>query len=440
MSRVFGWEPPSQQGREEVLCPSSRQGFITFSIDPDSSTGYSPSPTSKIEEAVSRDPPRKGDPGYVPRPPNSFFVFRKEYSRLNARGPKANRSRRKSSDIKSKGLSRRAGDAWKALPRSEIDYWKARAEEEKVMHARAHPAYRYQPKRSKSVHGNRIPKVAMAPAPSSSKHRSPSGAGTKNNLQSSKARSSSVPTHVSAPSFLPRGEERVTASLRRARSHVLDIQPPLPAPSEADSSEWYEYPGTLEVNFSHGSEHQEYLPETQQPPSVSGYGSEPSSNTLTLPAEYPLFTTGLSSLAGWNGEPIAPSLTRIPSSTLSTSPLSSWSASSSPYNSYHEAYQYNQSDEQYTGFMPGVNHFGIHESAPAVYWCPQVEHGPRYDLKGGYNPSSSYGNGFMMQQNALTNFDLGLANEVSAPGNFMPFDMSYVDEQRVLNEYHNTQF
>ncbi|KAJ3815919.1 hypothetical protein F5876DRAFT_61032 [Lentinula aff. lateritia] len=440
MSRVFGWEPPSQQGREDVVCPGSGQGFITFSIDPDSSTGYSPSPTSKIEEAVLRDPPRKGDPDYVPRPPNSFFVFRKEYSRLNARGPKANRSRRKSSDIKGKGLSRRAGDAWKALPQSEIDYWQARAAEEKVMHARAHPAYRYQPKKCKSVRGKCIPKVAMAPAPSSSKHRSPSGAGIKNNLQSSKPRSSSVPTHVSTPSFLLRGEERVAGPLRRARSHALDIQPPLPAPSEAESLSFgrYEYPGT--VNFSHGSEHQKYLLETQQPPFVSGYGSEPSIDTRTLPAEYPLFTTGLSSLAGWNGEPIAPSLARIPSSTLLTSPLSSWSASS-PYNSYHEGYQYNQSDEQYAEFrMPGVNHFGIHESAPAVYWCPQAEHEPRYDLEGGYDSSSSYRNEFMMQENALTNFDLGLANEVSAPGNFMPFDMPYLDEQRVFNEYHNTQF
>ncbi|KAJ4486152.1 hypothetical protein J3R30DRAFT_1462619 [Lentinula aciculospora] len=411
MSRVFGWEP-SQQDENGQLRPSSGQ-IITFPLSLDSPARDSESPTSKIEDVVLNHRPRKGDPDYVPRPPNSFFIFRHEYSRQNARGPIPKRYRGKSSDI-NRSMSKRAGEAWKALSKSDRAYFKARAEQVKIEHAQAHPDYRYRPNKSTSTSESCISQVAPNPAlPTASDSRfflDPNTAG--NSPRGSKSRSSSVPLHVSAPSpFLLGGEERHIGTLRRSRSHV--VQPPLPEASEYQGPE---YPG---------------IAETQ--PFVLERDSEPSADTPTLPVEYPLFTvtTGYSSLAGWNGEPMASPPARVSSPALLTSPLSSWTALP-PHNGCFEG---GHIDECFGGIKRfGIDHLHMLDSASsAVYWCPQVDQ----DLKGGYDTSYAYD---PMQENALISFNLGLDNEVAAPGGFLHFDTPFGDEQRVYEEYNHALF
>ncbi|KAJ3988605.1 hypothetical protein F5890DRAFT_1550377 [Lentinula detonsa] len=422
MSRVFGWKP-SQQDKQGELCPKPGQ-IITFPVDLGSPASDTTSPTSKIEEVLLQPTrrPKKGDPDYVPRPENCFIIFRNEWVRRNARGPNPNRSRGKSSAIMQKRMSKRASEAWNALPQSERNHFKTLADQRKVEHAQAHPEYRYRPNGRR----NRISHLSSGPSRTGNfPSRSPdSGAGDRHG--DSEVGSSSVPVHVSAPSpspFLHGGDERLIGTLRRSRSHAMDIQSPFPAPSPASDSWGREYPVATE-------EH--------SPISAHGYG--PTSDTPTSWSEYPLSTTGSSSLAGWNGEPIAPSLTRVPSSTLSTPILSSWTASCQDTQiAYLEDHQYSQVDGPYTGFgQYGADHFGMHDSAaPAVYWCPQVDHNPVYNEKGEYDTSYPYN---LIQHDALANFNFGLTNEVSAPGESMPFDMPYVDEQRVYEQYNSTQF
>ncbi|KAJ3999685.1 hypothetical protein F5050DRAFT_1546080, partial [Lentinula boryana] len=84
-------------------------------------------------------------PDYVPRPENCFIIFRNEWVRQNARGPNPNRSRGKSSAIMQKRMSKRASEAWNALPQSERNHFKTLADQRKVEHAQAHPEYRYRP-------------------------------------------------------------------------------------------------------------------------------------------------------------------------------------------------------------------------------------------------------------------------------------------------------
>ncbi|KAE9408057.1 hypothetical protein BT96DRAFT_766487, partial [Gymnopus androsaceus JB14] len=81
---------------------------------------------------------------FVPRPKNSFFIFRNQYVRQNARRPNAVKARY-SSLCTDRSMSKRARDAWRALSQSERNHFKALAEVEKHEHAQAHPGYRFRP-------------------------------------------------------------------------------------------------------------------------------------------------------------------------------------------------------------------------------------------------------------------------------------------------------
>ncbi|KAL1741367.1 hypothetical protein HDZ31DRAFT_84872 [Schizophyllum fasciatum] len=71
---------------------------------------------------------------HIPRPSNAFMIFRRWYAKEHA--GEAGRA-----------LSRRAGDAWKALDMPDRAVWEDKAETEKQEHARKYPDWRYRPRR-----------------------------------------------------------------------------------------------------------------------------------------------------------------------------------------------------------------------------------------------------------------------------------------------------
>ncbi|KAG7440757.1 HMG-box, partial [Guyanagaster necrorhizus] len=73
---------------------------------------------------------------HVPRPPNCFMIFRSEFLALH-------------SDETQTKASKLAGAAWRKLPKERKDHYKELAKDRKEDHARAHPGYKYKPRRSK---------------------------------------------------------------------------------------------------------------------------------------------------------------------------------------------------------------------------------------------------------------------------------------------------
>ncbi|KAF8528189.1 high mobility group box domain-containing protein, partial [Hysterangium stoloniferum] len=75
---------------------------------------------------------------HIPRPSNSFFLFRTDFvSKLPAGGIASG----------NKTLSKLAGDAWKSLPPNKKTYWEEKAHEIREEHARKYPTWRYKPRR-----------------------------------------------------------------------------------------------------------------------------------------------------------------------------------------------------------------------------------------------------------------------------------------------------
>ncbi|CAG8459783.1 6467_t:CDS:2 [Paraglomus brasilianum] len=75
---------------------------------------------------------------YIPRPPNSFILYRQHHHPLILnQNPGINNSE----------ISRIVADHWKNLSEEEREEWKRKAEEAKESHMRAYPDYKYQPRR-----------------------------------------------------------------------------------------------------------------------------------------------------------------------------------------------------------------------------------------------------------------------------------------------------
>lgn len=84
--------------------------------------------TEKVVKA--RRTRRKQPEGYIPRPQNSFFLFRQKFNQ-NATG------------CNQVAISVDCSAAWKALSREERAYWEKKAEEEKEAHSRKYPNYKF---------------------------------------------------------------------------------------------------------------------------------------------------------------------------------------------------------------------------------------------------------------------------------------------------------
>ncbi|KAI9059775.1 HMG-box [Trametes sanguinea] len=102
---------------------------------------YTPytNPTSKRRYKIKR----QLDPSWAPRPPNAFILFRRDYVEKH-KGEGA------VSDPKDKTLSKRAGDAWKALTEEDKKPWFELAKAAAVKHAAANPNYVYRPKKNRA--------------------------------------------------------------------------------------------------------------------------------------------------------------------------------------------------------------------------------------------------------------------------------------------------
>ncbi|KAJ3719937.1 hypothetical protein C8R42DRAFT_722615 [Lentinula raphanica] len=418
MSLILGWEPSKQDMEGEQ--PKFGQ-IITFPIDLASPA----SDTTSQEVALQKRRPKKGDPDYVPRPENCFIIFRKKWVRQNARGPNADRSKRKSSTAVEKRLSKLAAEAWKQLSEGERNHFRILADQKKVEHAHAHPDYRYQPDKSSKSTSNRGSTRSSHPDSARKRVSFQTDAGSITGASQVRP---SAPLRVPAPVPFLHGEARPPiGNPHRSRSYTVDIEPPHFAP-----------PATA-VNDSWGSDNPA---NSEEHCSLSGHEHGLASDSPTVPSEYPAITIGFSSLAGWNGETMAPPLTRVPSSTLSTPILSSWAASDQDtqrrYLRNHPAYSHVGGEPYAVLSEPGAAHSGMHcPMGPTGNWWSQAGYDTVYETQEEYDPCYASNH---MQENALTNFDLGLTNEVSAPGGLMPFNMPYVDEQRVYEEYQKFHF
>ncbi|KAJ6581817.1 hypothetical protein B0H19DRAFT_1061322 [Mycena capillaripes] len=139
--RVFGWAPSSPEG-DFVDLPSQASRQFTFKVErlAPSSLPSAPSEGLLTTTTVERQ---------IPRPPNSFIIFRTEFSQRhkNARGSRARR------DVKEIGVtvSRKAADAWRKLSPEEKQPYQRRAELAKEQHARDYPNYQYRPRRGDRV-------------------------------------------------------------------------------------------------------------------------------------------------------------------------------------------------------------------------------------------------------------------------------------------------
>ncbi|EFP81354.2 hypothetical protein PGT21_016398 [Puccinia graminis f. sp. tritici] len=80
---------------------------------------------------------RKTPPGHVKRPRNAFILFRSYACSSNLIPPAVEKDHRQ--------ISRIVSHMWKSLPADERLKWERKAEEEKDLHRKLHPDYRYKP-------------------------------------------------------------------------------------------------------------------------------------------------------------------------------------------------------------------------------------------------------------------------------------------------------
>jgi hypothetical protein len=213
---------------------------FTFQLDdvPKSSPAHSGEAPSS-PPSVGLLTPSAAEPEKIPRPPNSFIIFRSEFTKL----------RKSQQGVSTAGLSRQAGDAWNLLsPEAKLPY-RRRAELEKQKHARIYPNYQYRPRRLVQKSSSRRtppPPKRRRPSPAltirtisegSMVEQPPSSPETERAqlvvdaaVKADRRRSSSVPVtsgeHVYSSAFLPeerwQGPERPTQSKRRSRSVTQD--------------------------------------------------------------------------------------------------------------------------------------------------------------------------------------------------------------------------
>lgn len=113
---AWSWVPPIQQQNQQP----------TF-IQPISIPAQKP---------AARKPASNSDKhrDHIPRPSNSFILFRVQFSRLN-----------KGRGWDNVTLSQQAGEAWQQLPFLEKQFFVDQAAEHKRLHALSNPTYRYNP-------------------------------------------------------------------------------------------------------------------------------------------------------------------------------------------------------------------------------------------------------------------------------------------------------
>lgn len=165
LSRVFGWEPPGNAEYIEVVLPiqattchsptnpgNSNQITSATGLNIQSTSSTSTiSPFSILEsnqqdicaslDLLTDTGDREATWVSAARPCDKFTLFCSDYVR-------GKRVRHGLGSDTEKSLSKQAAKAWQHLPQEERLYWKERASNERLDHARRHPDYRHQPKKS----------------------------------------------------------------------------------------------------------------------------------------------------------------------------------------------------------------------------------------------------------------------------------------------------
>ncbi|KAJ7199664.1 high mobility group box domain-containing protein [Mycena pura] len=113
---------------------------LATTASPSPSFQPAPVPNSAAVAGPEERRVKRGDDGYVPRPPNAFMLFRSWYCKnraVNAHGRKDRRV----------DLNTTIPDQWKALSPEERAKWEALAKKTKKEHEMLHPNYKYRPHR-----------------------------------------------------------------------------------------------------------------------------------------------------------------------------------------------------------------------------------------------------------------------------------------------------
>ncbi|KAJ7583175.1 hypothetical protein C8J56DRAFT_203201 [Mycena floridula] len=141
---------PPNQNLSESPSSTTFDGDLRDSLSPVSS--YSPSPFSRSGKwSPSLDGerrPQKGDKDYIKRPPNAFFLFRRQCceDRQSVDTKKARQAE----------LSKTISQRWKSLPAAERKHWEDLALQKKREHERMYPDYVYRPQRLRDDNGKLI--------------------------------------------------------------------------------------------------------------------------------------------------------------------------------------------------------------------------------------------------------------------------------------------
>ncbi|CAG8728282.1 3474_t:CDS:2, partial [Acaulospora colombiana] len=132
-------EPTTPNGGSMPSSPVPSSGFDEMMLDDQGSDDFSGanSPTSASGGVTFATKQNRKKP-YIPRPPNSFILYRQHHHPLILnQHPGINNSE----------ISRIIADHWRKLSDQERDEWKRKAEEAKEKHMKAWPDYKYQPRR-----------------------------------------------------------------------------------------------------------------------------------------------------------------------------------------------------------------------------------------------------------------------------------------------------
>ncbi|KAG7085610.1 hypothetical protein E1B28_003160 [Marasmius oreades] len=468
---ILGWAP---ERRKDVSSTPPANQIITLDLyhpqlmDPvlaesHSSTPVSPSMSSSTtpsESSRPQTPPRKGDPDWVARPRNCFFIFRCEYIKEHSRGGKD----APLLGTNDQGLSKRAGQAWRRLSPAEKAKYERLADAERIQHARDHPDYRFRPTRNDSNRRTDKPyarrtRTRASVSTSSSSSRRPKGQvleraqtesafATSHLLQSrpnspfgsplrspsihpeepmaSRPRSLSVPPLFTFPHYPHPHSGGTPHELRRVVSNQetnLPMAGPTSHMSFAASQELI-YPGEGSTPRDHGSR------------SISGHQSpyqQPCHSAFAYNVSP--FAAVSSSLANWNGASFHSTPYGLP---LSMPLLSqSWSAdpffseASSPDESSSQIHSPSYANPPAINLEPGIEY--IPDENPAItHEFPHfgsAEHSVHDISMREYSPNNS------ARANALETPGIGLAERGTSEinGGFLNFDLSISDEQRLFD-------
>ncbi|KAK7036801.1 slightly ste11-like protein [Paramarasmius palmivorus] len=446
---IRGWVPPRTNGDDDEASPISQScQMITFdlqspeepahSYDSDCSQSSSSSTSGCFEVTPELPKPRKGDPKWVARPRNSFFIFRCEFIRDHSRGGRLAATAEPGAAEKT--LSKRAGEAWGRLGEEQKNHYDQLALEEKKRHAEKHPDYRYRPVRgdksrkgrtfdartrhkssggvTKSRSSRRSRRRVRSDSPSpegDSIFRSPllQSPCPADSLLSSRRRSISVPppSLLYAP-FTPSQGPPFVPGIRRAISYQEPgISTEGHSPLSSFSSDQLMYPG--------GSS----TPTDYAMSPMSGYIS-PVQLVGTSAYVSPLSAVS-SSLANWNGEfdyPVAQETLPMGLSASMWSPeqFTGDPSSNGPSQLQSPAMPSQTVYPNTTLYTPN----GIAMAHEFPHFIP-----PADCIRA--TPLANYTLDETARANALHAFDTGLAEHTE--GDYLPFGISAAEEQRLFD-------